>query len=89
MIPDPTIAVIGAGAWGTALAVLGARAGRRTYLWTANTAAAARLAAARCNEARLPGIAFLASAEQAGVERRRFARFQTERRLGLLPGNFG
>ena len=58
MIPDPTIAVIGAGAWGTALAVLGARAGRRTYLWTANTDAAARLAAARCNEARLPGIAF-------------------------------
>ena len=58
MIPDPTIADDRRRRLGTALAVLSARAGRRTILWTANADAAARLAATRCNEARLPGIAF-------------------------------
>jgi glycerol-3-phosphate dehydrogenase (NAD(P)+) len=58
MIPDPTIAVIGAGAWGTALAVLQRPRRASHILWTANADAAARLAATRCNEARLPGIAF-------------------------------
>jgi glycerol-3-phosphate dehydrogenase (NAD(P)+) len=52
------LGVIGAGAWGTALAILGARAGRRTILWTRDADAATRIAAAGRNEARLPGIAF-------------------------------
>jgi glycerol-3-phosphate dehydrogenase (NAD(P)+) len=53
-----TIGVIGAGAWGTALAILGARAGRRTLLWTRDAEAAGRMAAERRNAARLPGITF-------------------------------
>jgi len=53
-----TIGVIGAGAWGTALAVLAARAGRRTLLWTRDPEAASRMASERCNAARLPGVAF-------------------------------
>jgi glycerol-3-phosphate dehydrogenase (NAD(P)+) len=44
------IGVIGAGAWGTALAVLWARAEKKVFLW-ARDAAAARLSA------RLPGVA--------------------------------
>jgi glycerol-3-phosphate dehydrogenase (NAD(P)+) len=60
-VPDRPIGVIGAGAWGTALAVLSARAGRRTMLWTRSPDAAARMAAERRNEARLPGIAFPAA----------------------------
>jgi len=59
MIETPgTIGVIGAGAWGTALAILAARTGRRTVLWTRDPDAAGRMDAARRNEARLPGIAF-------------------------------
>jgi glycerol-3-phosphate dehydrogenase (NAD(P)+) len=57
-VDSGTIGVIGAGAWGTALAILGARAGRRTMLWTRDAEAAGRMAAERLNAARLPGIAF-------------------------------
>jgi glycerol-3-phosphate dehydrogenase (NAD(P)+) len=56
-VSDPLIGVIGSGAWGTALAVLSARAGRRTILWTRTPQAAARMSAERRNEARLPGVA--------------------------------
>ena len=47
-----TICVIGAGAWGTALAVHCARAGHRVTLWARNPAP---IAAARSNP-RLPGV---------------------------------
>jgi len=49
------IAVIGAGAWGTALAVLNAQAGRRVALWGRN---AARVAAMQrdLENPRLPGV---------------------------------
>jgi glycerol-3-phosphate dehydrogenase (NAD(P)+) len=50
------IAVIGAGAWGTALAVLNAQAGRQVILWARDAERAAAMAAARQN-ARLPGVA--------------------------------
>ena len=51
------IAVLGAGAWGTALAV--ALAGRHDVrLWARDAAQAAGLASARCNARYLPGIAF-------------------------------
>jgi glycerol-3-phosphate dehydrogenase (NAD(P)+) len=49
------IAVLGAGAWGTALANCAARAGRRVTLWTRDAAAAAAIAARR-ESPRLPGV---------------------------------
>ena len=51
------IAVIGAGAWGTALAVQAARAGRPVALWARDPARAAAIAAARENFSYLPGVA--------------------------------
>jgi glycerol-3-phosphate dehydrogenase (NAD(P)+) len=53
-----TIAVVGAGAWGTAVAVHLARAsGRTTMLWARDPAQAAAMAAARVNARYLPGVA--------------------------------
>ena len=53
----PPVAVVGAGAWGTTIAVLLAR--RRPVVLVAHSRdTAARLAAERRNDARLPGIAF-------------------------------
>ena len=49
------VAVIGAGAWGTALALQAARAGRRVALWARDPERAAALDAGRVNP-RLPGI---------------------------------
>ena len=50
------IAVIGAGAWGTALAILAARSGRRAALVARDAESAARMTASRRNP-RLPGVA--------------------------------
>jgi glycerol-3-phosphate dehydrogenase (NAD(P)+) len=50
------IGVIGAGAFGTALAVAHAAAGRAVALWARDPAAAAAMDAARENRARLPGV---------------------------------
>lgn len=50
------IAVLGAGAWGTALANVAARAGRRATLWT-RSASDAKVLSARRESPRLPGIA--------------------------------
>jgi glycerol-3-phosphate dehydrogenase (NAD(P)+) len=50
-----SVAVIGAGAWGTALASVAARAGRSVTLWARNAEHAARIASTRDNP-RLPGI---------------------------------
>lgn len=50
------IAVLGAGAWGTALANVVARAGRDVTLWARNPETAAHLARQRTNP-RLPGVA--------------------------------
>jgi glycerol-3-phosphate dehydrogenase (NAD(P)+) len=50
-----SVAVIGAGAWGTALATVAARAGRRVTLYPRNADLAARIASARENP-RLPGV---------------------------------
>jgi glycerol-3-phosphate dehydrogenase (NAD(P)+) len=49
------VAVIGAGAWGTALAVQAERAGNRVTLWARDAARAASVAASRENP-RLPGV---------------------------------
>jgi glycerol-3-phosphate dehydrogenase (NAD(P)+) len=52
-----TIGVIGAGAWGTALANAAARAGRKVVLWSRDADHAAAMAAGRDNARRLPGVA--------------------------------
>ncbi len=51
------VAVIGAGAWGTALAIQAARAGNEVVLWARDAARAGAIAAARENARYLPGIA--------------------------------
>lgn len=56
MTPFSSIAVVGAGAWGTALANAAARDGRRVLLWTRNPAHAERMRADGENAARLPGV---------------------------------
>ncbi|MBS0562038.1 MAG: NAD(P)-dependent glycerol-3-phosphate dehydrogenase [Proteobacteria bacterium] len=56
------IAVVGAGAWGTALAVLQHGAGRRVRLWARDPLRAAAIAAGRANP-RLPGVTLPAGIE--------------------------
>ena len=50
-----SIAVVGAGAWGTALALQAHRAGRKVVLWARDPARAAAIAQTRTNP-RLPGV---------------------------------
>jgi len=50
-----SVAVIGAGAWGTALACISARAGRKVILYARDAAHAARITSTRENP-RLPGV---------------------------------
>src|SRR6201986_1230822 len=50
-----SVSVIGAGAWGTALAGVAARAGRDVMLWARNVDAAKNIAATRINP-KLPGV---------------------------------
>jgi glycerol-3-phosphate dehydrogenase (NAD(P)+) len=52
------VGIIGAGAWGTTLAVLLAAAERPVSLWTHTAEGAERLAHARANERYLPGVTF-------------------------------
>ena len=52
------VGIIGAGAWGTTLAVLLAGAQRPVSLWTHSAETADRLAHARVNERYLPGVMF-------------------------------
>ena len=57
-VERPVIAVLGAGSWGTALAVLLARNGFPTLLWGHDAARQARLAHERENARYLPGVRF-------------------------------
>src|SRR5699024_7400622 len=50
------LAVIGAGSWGTALAVHLARCGHDVRLWGRDESAVTRMAETRANAASLPGI---------------------------------
>jgi glycerol-3-phosphate dehydrogenase (NAD(P)+) len=52
------VAVVGAGSWGTALALVAARNGHEVLLWARRAEVAAALAAARENAAYLPGAKF-------------------------------
>ena len=55
-MPFGRIVVLGAGAWGTALATVAARPGRRVTLWSRDPAAAASMADHRENRRSLPGV---------------------------------
>jgi glycerol-3-phosphate dehydrogenase (NAD(P)+) len=61
--PGPAVIVLGAGSWGTALAVLLARNGRRVCIWGHDATALARVARERENKQYLPGIALPESIE--------------------------
>jgi len=50
------IGIVGAGAWGTALAIIAERAGRETVLWARRPEQAAALAVERENRLHLPGV---------------------------------
>lgn len=58
-----TVAVLGAGSWGTALAIQLARCGNRVLLWGRDLDAMARMGADRVNARYLPGIALPVSVE--------------------------
>lgn len=58
-----SIAVLGAGSWGTALAIQLARSGRRVMLWGRDAKAQAAMRASRENERYLPGCRFPVSLE--------------------------
>jgi glycerol-3-phosphate dehydrogenase (NAD(P)+) len=63
------IAVIGAGSWGTALAIQLARSGHPTFLWGRDLAQLDLMRRARCNERYLPEAAFPETLEIAlGLE---------------------
>lgn len=63
---EETIAVIGAGSWGTALAIQLARAGQTTYLWGRDPAQLDAMRHARCNERYLPEAVFPDALEVVG-----------------------
>ena len=54
MKSDPTIGVIGAGAWGTVLAMLANRAGSKSVLWTRNEQVIESIRTTRENAQYLP-----------------------------------
>jgi glycerol-3-phosphate dehydrogenase (NAD(P)+) len=56
--PGAAIAVLGAGSWGSALAVLLARNGERVWLWGRDADQVAAMCVARCNSRYLPGVHF-------------------------------
>jgi glycerol-3-phosphate dehydrogenase (NAD(P)+) len=56
MIDVTTIGVVGAGAWGTALAIIANRTGSRTILWSRNPAVVNSIAQSRVNQVYLPDV---------------------------------
>lgn len=59
--PQAQIAVLGAGSWGTALAIQCARTGNAVRLWSRDAASLERIGAARRNQRYLPDAAFPAA----------------------------
>jgi glycerol-3-phosphate dehydrogenase (NAD(P)+) len=59
--PYERLGVIGAGAWGTSLALTAARAGRQVRLWARETEVVESIAAKRENKLFLPGVSLPAS----------------------------
>jgi len=68
------VGVIGAGAWGTALAIAAARAGRQVTLWAREEAAAGAINGGHENAAYLPGVRLPAAiSATTGLARAAFA----------------
>ena len=67
MADSAHIGVVGGGAWGTALACLARRAGRRVTLWSRDPAVARAIASERANPIYLPGIPLEAGIEPAAT----------------------
>ncbi|MDE2133483.1 MAG: NAD(P)-dependent glycerol-3-phosphate dehydrogenase [Alphaproteobacteria bacterium] len=65
-VPYERIGVIGAGAWGTALALLAARAGRAVTLWARESEVVESIALSRENASFLPGVALPSSIAATG-----------------------
>jgi glycerol-3-phosphate dehydrogenase (NAD(P)+) len=63
--PPGHIGVVGGGAWGTALACLARRAGRKVTLWSRDASISASIARDRSNPVYLPGISLDAGIEAA------------------------
>lgn len=61
-----TVAVLGAGAWGTTLAWMLADSGKRVWLWARRPEAARCLAAERENREHLPGVPFPSGLQVTG-----------------------
>ena len=57
-MPANSVMVVGAGSWGTALALVLARNGHRIYLWDCLASHVEKLKAERCNNYHLPGHSF-------------------------------
>jgi len=55
-VPKPSVAVLGSGSWGTALAVHLARTGHRTIVWGIETDELTAMARHRVNDRYLPGV---------------------------------
>ena len=73
MADKSTIAVLGSGAWGTALSVLLARNGHRVRLWGNEPAQLEELKRERTNKVGLPGITIPADIEPEADLRRAMA----------------
>jgi glycerol-3-phosphate dehydrogenase (NAD(P)+) len=58
MIKNTTLAILGAGSWGTAVAIHLAQGGQRVLLWGRNPEHVERMAQSRENQRYLPGIKF-------------------------------
>lgn len=68
-----SVSVIGAGAWGTALAIIAARSGRSATLWARRPGQAARMCADRENADHFPGIELPVGIAVTGLEPADFA----------------
>jgi glycerol-3-phosphate dehydrogenase (NAD(P)+) len=80
-----TIVVLGAGAWGTAMAVAAAQRGHDVLLWSHRAEHAAQLAAERCNTSHLPGIVLPAAVEPTADLARSLAAAQGGLALLAMP----
>ncbi len=66
-LPYPSVAVIGAGAWGTALAMVAAKAGRKVTLWAREADVVAGVNGAHENKRFLPGVTLPSSIVATGA----------------------